>query len=220
MYKDRSGWVEPAVGPDGTVYVALDDSYLRAVRTDGTIAWTKYLGEKGSYSITVTPDNRIFAAGEEGHLFVLDATGQSLADINTQALVQRWDATKIIGWGSSLVGYPVIAPDGTIYLSDSYNRLWAIDNESCQTPGATLAWPKFRKANISPDLRIDLADFAVFAAEWLKCTNADPTCQAAPWNYVAKTYPWRDFLTADINQDRFVDLDDLALIMELWLEGN
>ena len=50
MYKDRSCWVEPAVGPDGTVYVALDDSYLRAVRTDGSIAWIKYLGEKGSYS--------------------------------------------------------------------------------------------------------------------------------------------------------------------------
>jgi outer membrane protein assembly factor BamB len=219
-YKDRSGWVEPAVGSDGTVYVAFDDQYLRAVRTDGTIAWTKYLGEKGSYSLTVTPDNRIFAAGEEGHLYVLDAAGQSLADLNTQALVQRWDATKLIGWGSSLVGYPVIAPDGRIYLSDAYNRLWAIDNDSCQTPGATLAWPKFRKANISPDLRIDLADFAVFAAEWLKCTNADPVCQAAPWVYVAKTYPWRDFLTADINQDRFVDLDDLALIMELWLAGN
>ena len=43
-YIDADGWSEPALGPDGTIYVSLDDPYLRAVTPDGSIKWITRLG--------------------------------------------------------------------------------------------------------------------------------------------------------------------------------
>jgi len=42
-------YAEPAIGPDGTVYVGFDDPYLRAVEPNGAIKWVTRLGDVGGF---------------------------------------------------------------------------------------------------------------------------------------------------------------------------
>jgi len=219
---DQYTWTEPAVGPDGTLYVAMDDQQLRAIRPDGTIRWVKYLGEEGSHTVTVGQDGLVYAAGQEGRLYVLDHDGKVLASIDTCALVRQCSASPERCWGSSRLSYPVIGPDGTLYASDSNNRVWAIGTEQCAQPGAQLAFTWFTKANLYPDLHINLSDFAELASDWLQCTDDNPPCvdpEPNIWSRVAVTLAWRDMLQTDVNQDRYTDLADLAWMMEVWMAG-
>ena len=86
------GWSEPVLGPDGTLYVSLDDPYLRAVNPDGTIQWTVKLGSMGGFTMTVDQTGLIYAAGDDGRLRVIHPNGVEIAQFKTEA------------W----LGYPVI----------------------------------------------------------------------------------------------------------------
>lgn len=100
---DADGWSEPALGPDGTIYVSLDDPYLRAVDPNGTILWATQLGDMGGFTLTVDRIGRIYAAADDGHVYVVEAD---------DTLIGRF-ATE--GWPA----YPVIASDGTLIVTDT-----------------------------------------------------------------------------------------------------
>jgi outer membrane protein assembly factor BamB len=80
------GWYEPAVGPDGTIYVTFNDPYLRAVDANGNIMWVARLGMTGSFSLAVGNDGLVYAAGEDGYLCAVDAGGQELARFEGEEL--------------------------------------------------------------------------------------------------------------------------------------
>jgi outer membrane protein assembly factor BamB len=96
-------WSEPALGPDGTIYVSLDDPYLRAIRPNGSIKWVKRFGNIGGFTMTVSGDGLIYAAGDDGLLRVIEPGGNEVVQFEGD------------GW----LAYPVIDNKGNIYVSDT-----------------------------------------------------------------------------------------------------
>ncbi len=125
------GWSSPVVGPNWRIYVSLDDPYLRAVNHSGGIDWVTKLGEMGGFTLTVGSDGLIYAASDDNNLYVVNAEGAEIAQFV----------------GDDWLSHPVIGADGTLYVSDANNAVWAISEEACngKTPvlnGAGAANPK------------------------------------------------------------------------------
>jgi outer membrane protein assembly factor BamB len=100
-----AGWSEPVVGPHGTIYVDLDDPYLRAVNPDGSIRWVTKLGELGGFTLTVDKNGLVYAACDDGCVYVVDPDGA--------------EVTRFTLGGSP--AYPVIAGEGLLIVTDSQN---------------------------------------------------------------------------------------------------
>ncbi len=102
-YGDADGWSEPALGPDGTIYVSFDDPYLRAVERNGRIKWVIRLGDIGGFTLAVGSDGLIYAAGDDGLMRVITPGGIEAARFQSG------------GW----LNFPVIASDGVVIIADS-----------------------------------------------------------------------------------------------------
>ena len=124
-YPDASCWSEPALGPDGTIYVSFDDPYLRAVNPDGTIKWVKRIGVIGGFTLSVGSDGLIYAACEDRSFYVIDDMGEELA---------RFDGQDWLSW-------PVITALNTIIVNDVDNVIWAINIDDCTGQIADLHRP-------------------------------------------------------------------------------
>ncbi len=122
------GWSEPVIGPDGTIYVSLDDPYLRAVDPNGTIKWATKLGEIGAFTLTVDANGFVYAACDDGYVYLVDVDGQQMG---------RWETT---GWPA----YPIVTAEGTVIVTNSQdysvlvtdvaNTVQALAVESIQEP--------------------------------------------------------------------------------------
>jgi outer membrane protein assembly factor BamB len=127
---DADGWSEPVVAPDGTIYVSLDDPYLRAVEPNGAIKWAAKLGDVGAFTLTVDARGWIYAACDDGYVYVVDNDGLQIG---------RWETS---GWPV----YPVIVTDGTVLVGDSKdysmlvtdakNWIQALSVDSLQDPAS------------------------------------------------------------------------------------
>ena len=94
---------------------------------------------------------------------------------------------------------PVVLDDGTVYVSDSENTLWAISLDACAPDELDL----HRPADIDRDGIVNLADFAALANDWLDGNGVfDAEARYAP---------------ADVNRDCNVLIDDVAALVEEWL---
>jgi len=108
-------WSQPAVGPDGTIYVSFDDAYLRAVEPNGSKKWFSKLGELGAFTLAAGDDGLVYAASDDNQLYVVDPNGEEVA---------RFE-------GDDWLSHPTIAPGSTIVVSDANNTVWAITEEDC-----------------------------------------------------------------------------------------
>jgi outer membrane protein assembly factor BamB len=156
-YPDADGWSEPVLGPDGTIYVSLDDPYLRAVAPNGTIKWVTPLGTLGGFTLAVSNNGLIYAACDDGFLYVVAPDGRQVAQYQSD----HW------------LSYPVIAPDNTIIVADSKDNSLLLEytknaviaiSEDCsleQTPDLS------RAIDLNSDNTINYADIALLAANWL-----------------------------------------------------
>ena len=218
---DRFSWSEVAVGPDGTIYVGFDDPYLRAINPDGTLKWVKHLEYGRNYTLSTGADGLVYAAGEGGVLYVIDARGQLLGKFDGKLLVDDPASGEVHETDSSL-GYPVIAADRTVYASDVGGKVWAISADDCAGRRDALTCQKL-PMDLNYDCVISLADYAVIAAEWMSCTVVDSVCDdpVGPWHYVPgyDDFLSMEFLDADVNNDSYVDFDDIIWIMRTWLMG-
>jgi len=125
---DGGGWSEPVLGPDGTIYVSCDDPYLRAVDPGGAVKWAKRFGDVGAFTLTVDRNGVVYAASDDGRIYVVAPDGSLLAQFETG------------GWPA----FPVIAADGVLIVADSKdysslnagtkNAVWAISSDGLQTP--------------------------------------------------------------------------------------
>jgi outer membrane protein assembly factor BamB len=125
---DGDGWSEPVVGPDGTIYVSCDDPYLRAVDPSGTAKWVKRLGDVGALTLTVDKNNVIYAASDDGHVYVVATDDAPVTQFETG------------GWPA----LPALAADGVLILADSRdysslntgvkNAVWAISAAGVPKP--------------------------------------------------------------------------------------
>ncbi len=68
----QKGYVEPVVGPGGTIYVSFADPYLRAVNPNGTIKWVSRVGMGMGFNLTVDSGGMIYAASEDGTVYVVE----------------------------------------------------------------------------------------------------------------------------------------------------
>jgi outer membrane protein assembly factor BamB len=69
-------WSEPVLGPDGTVYACLNDPFVRAIDpTTGRIKWVTRLGADRGFTMAVDSQGYVYAASEDGCLYVVDAQG-------------------------------------------------------------------------------------------------------------------------------------------------
>lgn len=120
---DAAGWSEPVLGPDGVIYVTLDDPYIRAVDPNGTILWACKCGELGGFTLTVDKNNFVYAACDDGFVYVVDSAGRQVARF------------ELGGWPA----FPVIAGEGLLIVADSRdysafevggkNKVWAISSQ-------------------------------------------------------------------------------------------
>lgn len=156
-YGDADGWSEPALGPDGTIYVSFDDPYLRAVDPNGNIKWTTRLGTIGGFTLTVDINGLIYAAGDDGYLYVVDSDGYE---------VSRYQSDN---W----LSYPVIAADNTIIVADSRdysfliehpkNVVVALSPQCSEEQVPDLSWV----GDLNSDGTVNFNDVALLAAGWL-----------------------------------------------------
>jgi outer membrane protein assembly factor BamB len=122
---------KPALARDGTIYVAFDDSYLRAVNPDGTVKWATRLGSLdvgalvGGFTLTVDDAGLIYAASDDNYLYVVDPDGNEIAQFQ----------------GDDWLSHPVIARNGTLLVSDANNTVWAISERACDGEEPVLDGP-------------------------------------------------------------------------------
>jgi outer membrane protein assembly factor BamB len=155
-YSDPDGWSEPALGPDGTIYVSLDDPYLRAIDLTGKIQWVKRLGDIGGFTLTVGKNGNIYAACDNGNLYVLNHDGEEIARFQS----------------NSWLNFPVIADnllivadskDNSLLISYENNKVYVITPECSEGQQPDLFWP----ADLNSDGAINVTDMTLLAAYWM-----------------------------------------------------
>lgn len=124
------GWSEPVIGPDGMIYVSLDDPYLRAVDPNGTIRWATKLGDIGAFTLTVDANGFVYAACDDGYVYVVGSDGQHTGRCETA------------GWPA----YPIVTAEGTVlvtdsqdysmFITDAANTVQTLAVQSIQEPAA------------------------------------------------------------------------------------
>lgn len=128
MSQKPAVYCSPAIGPDGTIYVGNQSEQsatycsMYALTPDGSLKWEKTLGNIGYFCPTI---------GAEGTIYIPNYTQQSidangplqwcLTAINSDGS-NRWEYQMPLSW----LSYPVIAPDGTIYMGGNDGYLYAI----------------------------------------------------------------------------------------------
>ena len=191
---DPGVWSEPALGPDGTIYVSMDDPYLRALDPTGAIKWVTRLGMLGGFTLSVGADGLIYAAGDDRSLYVVSPAGERLAYFD----------------GSGWLTYPVVGPDGTVYVSQADalvwdepgdHRVWALTADGCEGR-ATLRRP----TDVNGDRVVNLQDFVALADDWMDATADDN------WPALEPVY-----FGGDVDRDWYVASSDLLVISETWL---
>ena len=114
----------PAIGADGTIYVASTDGNLYAITdngTSGTQKWAFAIGSGAVYPPSIGADGTIYVGG-----------GNNLYAVNPDSS-QKW----MFATGSSVESTIAIGADGTIYFGSYDNNLYAVGACPCTTPTAT-----------------------------------------------------------------------------------
>jgi hypothetical protein len=188
-YFDVDSWSEPALGPDGTIYVSFDDPYLRAVEPNGSIKWVVGIGNTGGFTLAVGNDGLVYAAGDDANLYVVDSNGNMLAEFQTD----YWLSYPIIGAENTIIVSGI--NDEAVQTGDVNSTVWSIQGYGC--------------ADLNRDEFVNFIDFALLAADWLECTDPEYPC-----NYEGEEL----YLLADIDADKYVLFSDIAAIAGKWLE--
>ena len=126
------GMTEPAVGPDGTLYVQTRGWGLQARNPDNTIRWSRPGGPWASWhgGPALAQDGIVYAAGAD-RFFAYDTAG---------ALLWQFLADSA-GVNQPFLGSPAVAPDGTVYTWTSTHvyAFWASAPPEPNSP-----WPMWR----------------------------------------------------------------------------
>lgn len=128
----------PAIGPNGTVYVASEDGNVYAYQANGTLLWifadsTDWLDS----APTVGPDGNVYVGSWDGNLYAINGTSGQMV----------WNFTT----GGALIGSPAIGPDGTVYIGSNDSFVYAINLDGSQK-WISEAVPSYAAIDSSPIL--------------------------------------------------------------------
>lgn len=116
-----SGFVTPAVGPDGTLYTAESIGFLYAIHPDGSQKWRFAMdGVVVLGGPAFGPDGTVYIGDDSNVLYAIDATTG----------LPRW-RTRLSG---EILSAPAVAADGTIYIRCENGRLYAL------APNGAVKW--------------------------------------------------------------------------------
>lgn len=168
--------VSPAIGPDGTLFIAGNDPdeqgfKVYAFTSDGTVQWAFDASDCEGYCYPSTPaissDGTIYVAAWNGFLYSINDNG-----------TLQWKARMPVYRGPP-VSSPTIASDGTIYIGAS-DALYAI------SPGGGIKWKYKTPSAVSSSPAIDLSGNIYFATHfgiptaYVYAVNPDGTLR---WRY-------------------------------------
>jgi outer membrane protein assembly factor BamB len=126
-----TGNASPVVAADGTIYVAMEDNPLYALRPDGTLLWSASI-RASAQSPAIGADGTVYVADDEATLHAFDPSGQP-----------KWRYASPQAGSFSTSGAPSLGPDGTAYFGNG-DRLDAI------MPSGVLAWTVTAPGGVSP----------------------------------------------------------------------
>jgi outer membrane protein assembly factor BamB len=153
----------PAIGGDGTIYVATSDGKLVALSADGAaVAWTATTNDTAGASPALAADGTIVVGSSDGHLYAFNPDGSP-----------RWSLAA----GGAL-GSPVIGGSGTIYVGSSDGTVSAVTPAgkllfSYATGGPIAGAPCVRGGVVyvgSDDKKLHALDAISGAARWTYAT--------------------------------------------------
>lgn len=106
LLQDMPYLSNPATGPDGTIYIGCNDSYLYAINSDGTLKW-RYLmnSSMNGSSFAIDTNGSILTVSQSGNapLVALDSDGNL-----------KW---KVFPGNAFPDQAPVIGKDGVVYIA-------------------------------------------------------------------------------------------------------
>ncbi len=183
------GMSEPVLGPDGTIYVNFNDPNLWAIDSYGNVEWVIRLGVVGGFTLTVDNSGLIYAASDDGQLYVVNSGGD---------LIARFE-------GDSWLSFPVVTANNAIIVNDANNTVWQLGGDDCHGQASVL----HRLEDLSMDTAVNFADWALLIADWMDCSDDTELCG---YYQVDRLY-----LRGDINMDMYVNFEDARLLAEQWL---
>ena len=111
----------PAIGNDGTIYVGSRDSYLYAIKPDGTLKWKFQTNSDICSSPTIGSDGTIYVGTLGNYLYAIKPDGTLKWKFNTNGSIHSSgaigsDGTIYVGeWSASVNdSFYAINPDGTL----------------------------------------------------------------------------------------------------------
>ncbi len=135
----------PAIGPDGTIYIAVDDAGLHAIDQEGRLKWRFAVEYLDANPVVVSADGTVFCfnCGPD-LLYALDPGG---------ALKWRF-ATK-----QGIAEAPVVAADGTVYVADHGGAIHALDQNGVRLWTCETGSPIRTPLTLGPDGTVYFADW-------------------------------------------------------------
>ncbi|MEW6277523.1 MAG: PQQ-binding-like beta-propeller repeat protein [Candidatus Eremiobacterota bacterium] len=122
----------PAIGPDGTIYLAGWDGNLTALNPDGTRKWVVHAEVGLATTPRLAADGTIVSRGHDRRILAFHPEGRLL-----------WQSPTYQYNGASIMSEPAVAPDGTVYAGNQNSTLVALRfvspeeqfREASQVPG-------------------------------------------------------------------------------------
>jgi outer membrane protein assembly factor BamB len=118
------GFDSPAIGPDGTIYIAVEDDALLAIDREGRLKWRFAVEYLAANPVVVSADGTVFCVNSyQRLLYAIGPEG---------TLKWRFGTKERMTWA------PAVAADGTVYVADHSGAVHALDRNglklwTCET---------------------------------------------------------------------------------------
>lgn len=117
---------DPAIGPDGTVYVGDRDGNVYAFNSDGTLAWSFSTNGDVFSDPAIGPNGTVYVGSNDNSLYALGEDGSLEWTFET---------------GDNVRSSPAVGGEGRIYVGSRDGRLYALSPEGAEVWSVGLGGP-------------------------------------------------------------------------------